>query len=92
MMIEVTINRPVAVDDGKQKNIPLKIAVNPEHIRMIQPRLEGGSVVTFADGAGMIIAESKSEVLKQLRELNDVEPIERDRPESSKGSPEPSND
>ena len=89
-MIEVTINRPVAVDDGEQKNIPLKIAVNVEHIRMIQPRLEGGSVVTFADGAGMIIAESKSEVLKQIRNLKDVEPIERDRPENSEERPESS--
>ena len=82
-MIEVTINRPVAVDDGKTKNIPVKIAVNIDHVRMIQPRLEGGSIITFADGASMIVAESKTDVLSQIRNGNNVELIERDRPENS---------
>ena len=85
-MIEVTINRPVAVDDGKTKNIPVKIAVNIDHVRMIQPRLEGGCIITFADGASMIVAESKTDVLSQIRNGNNVELIERDRPENSEGS------
>lgn len=96
-MIEVTINKPVAVDDGKTKNIPVKIALNVDHIRMIQPRLEGGSIITFADGAGLIVAESKTDVLTQTRSKTNGEPlqdcpesIERDRPENSEGCPESS--
>jgi hypothetical protein len=64
--LELTVNREVPVDDGQKKTVPVKILLNWDHIRLVQPRLEGGSVITLADNASIIVAESKADITKAL--------------------------
>lgn len=66
MMLECTVNKEVAVSDKKKQLVPVEILVNEDHIRAIQPRIEGGSIITFADQTATIVAESMSDIKKQL--------------------------
>jgi hypothetical protein len=74
-MLECTVNREVAVDDGKKQVVPAKIMINEDHVRAIQPRIEGGCVVSFADQSAMIIAESMTEIKSQMS--GDADAIEK---------------
>lgn len=65
-MLELTVNREVAVDDNKKQVVPAKVLINEDHIRSIQPRIEGGCIVSFADQTATIVAESMSDVKSQM--------------------------
>lgn len=65
-MLRCTVNRQIAKNENENQTIPVSILLNEDHIRAIEPRTEGGSVVLFADKSAMIIAESMSEILEKL--------------------------
>jgi len=65
-MLEMTINKEIAVDDGKKQIVPSKVLINEDHVRAIQPRIEGGCVVTFADQTATIVAESMTDIKSQM--------------------------
>lgn len=75
MMLECTVNREVPVDDGKKQIVPAKVLINEDHVRAIQPRIEGGCVVTFADQTATIIAESMSDIKAQM--TGEIDAIEK---------------
>ena len=64
--IEMTINIRVPTDDGVGQMIGVKSTVNWDHIRMIAPRTEGGSLVTFADRAQVVCAENRAELNQKI--------------------------
>ena len=66
MMLECTVNKEVPVDDHKKQIVAAKVLLNEDHIRAIAPRTEGGSIITFADQTATIVAETMTELKKQM--------------------------
>jgi hypothetical protein len=69
-VLELTVSQRVATDDNTSKSIPIKITVNWDHIRTLAPRVEGGTIITFADKSALVCAESRFAIWEQLKSGN----------------------
>ena len=66
MLFDVSIIQNVTTDEGKTQAVEVKAMANSEHIALIEPRSQGGSILTFPGGGKMVIKETKSEIKKML--------------------------
>ena len=66
MLFDVTILQTVPADEGKNQVLEVKALVNSEHLTLIEPRTQGGSIISFPQGGKMVIKETKSEIKKAL--------------------------
>lgn len=66
MLFDVTVIQSITTDEGKSQPIEVKAMVNSEHLALVEPRSQGGSILSFPGGGKMVVKETKSEIKKAL--------------------------
>jgi hypothetical protein len=64
--LEVTVKTRAARDDNQDQEIETVITLNWDHVTSVAPRVNGGSIISLANGNSLICRETRADINTQI--------------------------